>query len=42
MLDKALIIKRKEFISNAIVIMDTTYFGRGFGVMFRGHRHKRF
>ena len=33
MLDKVLIIKRKEFISNAIVIMDTTYFGRGFGVM---------
>ena len=33
LLDKAIIEKRKEFISNAIVIMDTTYFGRGFGVM---------
>jgi hypothetical protein len=33
MLDKALIIKRNEFSSVAVVIMDTTYFGRGFGVM---------
>jgi len=32
-LDKALIIKRKEFFGVAVVIMDTTYFGRGFGVM---------
>ena len=32
-LDKALIIKRKEFSAVAVVIMDTTYFGRGFGVM---------
>ena len=32
-LDKVLIIKRKEFSSVAVVIMDTTYFGRGFGVM---------
>jgi len=32
-LDKALIIKRKEFSGVAVVIMDTTYFGRGFGVM---------
>jgi hypothetical protein len=32
-LDKALIVKRKEFSSIAVVIMDTTYFGRGFGVM---------
>jgi hypothetical protein len=32
-LDKAPIIKRKEFSSVAVVIMDTTYFGRGFGVM---------
>ena len=33
MLDKAPIFKRKEFSSVAVVIMDTTYFGRGFGVM---------
>ena len=32
-LDKALIIKRKEFSAVAVVLMDTTYFGRGFGVM---------
>jgi len=32
-LDKVLIVKRKEFSSVAVVIMDTTYFGRGFGVM---------
>jgi hypothetical protein len=32
-LDKVEIIKRKEFSSVAVVIMDTTYFGRGFGVM---------
>ena len=32
-LDKSLIIKRKEFLGVAVVIMDTTYFGRGFGVM---------
>ena len=32
-LDKVLISKRKEFFSFAVVIMDTTYFGRGFGVM---------
>jgi hypothetical protein len=32
-LDKVLIIKRKEFSSVAVVIMDTTYFGRRFGVM---------
>ena len=32
-LDKALIIKRKEFSGVAVVIMDTTYFCRGFGVM---------
>jgi hypothetical protein len=33
MLDKVVIIKQKEFSIVAIVIMDTTYFGRGFGVM---------
>ena len=33
MLDKVLIIKRKEFSGVAVVLMDTTYFGRGFGVM---------
>jgi hypothetical protein len=33
MLDKVVISKRKEFSSSAVVIMDTTYFGRGFGVM---------
>jgi hypothetical protein len=32
-LDKALIVKRDEFSGVAVVIMDTTYFGRGFGVM---------
>jgi hypothetical protein len=32
-LDKALIVKRKEFSRIAIVIMDTTYFGRSWGVM---------
>jgi len=32
-LDKAPVIKRKEFSRVAVVIMDTTYFGRGFGVM---------
>jgi hypothetical protein len=33
MLDKATVFQRKEFSSVAVVIMDTTYFGRGFGVM---------
>ena len=33
MLDKAPVVKRKEFSCVAVVIMDTTYFGRGFGVM---------
>jgi len=32
-LDRALIIKRNDFSGVAVVIMDTTYFGRGFGVM---------
>jgi hypothetical protein len=32
-LDKSIIIKRDEFSGVAVVIMDTTYFGRGFGVM---------
>ena len=32
-LDKVLIIRCKEFSGVAVVIMDTTYFGRGFGVM---------
>jgi hypothetical protein len=32
-LDKVAIIKRKEFSGVAVVIMDTTYFGHGFGVM---------
>jgi hypothetical protein len=32
-LDKAQVIQRKEFSAVAVVIMDTTYFGRGFGVM---------
>jgi hypothetical protein len=32
-LDKVSILKRNEFSSVAVVIMDTTYFGRGFGVM---------
>jgi hypothetical protein len=33
MVDKVHIVKRKEFSSVSIVIMDTTYFGRCFGVM---------
>jgi hypothetical protein len=33
MLDKVTVIQRKEFSGIAVVIMDTTYFGRGFGVM---------
>jgi hypothetical protein len=33
MLDKAAIANRKDFSCVAIVILDTTYFGRGFGVM---------
>jgi hypothetical protein len=33
MLDKVPVIQRKEFSGEAVVIMDTTYFGRGFGVM---------
>jgi hypothetical protein len=33
MLDKVVIIKQKEFSGSAVVIMDTTYFGREFGVM---------
>ena len=32
-LDKVVIIKCKEFFRLAVVIMDTTYFGRSFGVM---------
>jgi hypothetical protein len=32
-LDKVLIVKRDEFSCVAVVVMDTTYFGRGFGVM---------
>jgi len=32
-LDKVVIVKRKEFSRVAVVIMDTTYFGRSFGVM---------
>ena len=32
-LDQADIVQRKEFSGVAVVIMDTTYFGRGFGVM---------
>jgi hypothetical protein len=32
-LDKAQIIRRKDFSCVAVVIMDTTYFGRGWGVM---------
>ena len=32
-LDKSHIIRRKEFSSVAVVVMDTTYFGRSFGVM---------
>ena len=33
MVDKVHIIKRNDFFSVAVVIMDTTYFGRDFGVM---------
>jgi hypothetical protein len=33
MLDKVDIIKCREFSSSAVVLMDTTYFGRGWGVM---------
>jgi hypothetical protein len=33
MLDKSHIIKRKEFLNIAVAVMDTTCFGRGFGVM---------
>jgi len=33
MVDKVDIVSRKEFSSVSVVIMDTTYFGRGFGVM---------
>jgi hypothetical protein len=33
MLDRVAIIKRKDFSCSAVVIMDTTYFGRVFGVM---------
>jgi hypothetical protein len=33
LLDKAPVHKRKEFFCEAVVMMDTTYFGRGFGVM---------
>ena len=33
LLDKAHIEQRKAFSSVAVVIMDTTYFGRGWGVM---------
>jgi hypothetical protein len=32
-LDKAVIVKRDEFSGVAVVIMDTTYFKRSFGVM---------
>ena len=32
-LDNVSIIKRKEFSSVAVILMDTTYFGRGWGVM---------
>jgi len=32
-LDKVVVFKRKEFSRVAVVIMDTTYFGRSFGVM---------
>jgi hypothetical protein len=32
-LDKVQIVNRKEFSSVSVVIMDTTYFGRSFGVM---------
>ena len=38
-LDKAKIVKRNEFLDKAIVIMDTTYFGRGFGVMVFKNSH---
>jgi hypothetical protein len=33
MLDRVSISKRSEFSAFAVVVMDTTYFGRGFGVM---------
>jgi hypothetical protein len=33
LLDKVPVIARKEFSGEAVVIMDTTYFGRSFGVM---------
>jgi hypothetical protein len=39
LIDKALVIKRKEFSCVAVVIMDTTYFGRGFGVMVFKNSH---
>jgi hypothetical protein len=38
-LDRALIVKGKEFSGVAVVIMDTTYFGRGFGVMVFKNSH---
>ena len=38
-LDKALIVRRKEFSSVAVVVMDTTYFGRSFGVMVFKNSH---
>jgi hypothetical protein len=38
-LDKVQIIKRKEFSGVAVVIIDTTYFGRGFGVMVFKNSH---
>ena len=53
LLDKEVIIKRDEFSGVAVVVMDTTYFGRGFVVMmfkktfekkqthFCPHRHER-
>ena len=37
-LDQVSVIKRKEFSGLAVVIMDTTYFGRGFGVMVFGEQ----
>jgi hypothetical protein len=39
MLDKVVIIKRKEFSCLAVAIMDTTYFDRGFGVMVFKNSH---
>jgi len=33
LLDKVVIIKRSDFSGTSVVLMDTTYFGRGFGVM---------